>query len=593
MSWIRVANVSHVAGVPYIGLKDFDFVRYEENTSTENARKLHEGEVDLALITPAEYAVHGGYIGFDFGVGCKEKSDTMMLYSSCPIKDIRAIHVYERASSSVILLRTLLAHHWKISPALIREDRQSLDLLKFVKGRDAALVLHDIPKPFWEEFPVAMDLVSEWVAATGKPFVSLIWAMRQGALRPDQMCFLQEAMHRFVKARMVLADASAEERAIDLELVRHYVSTTREYYLDSVMQDGLESFLKIASDCGIIPKSKFKSATLTLLNRAVPSRRQERSLDEVLEGTLAGQRLAIRDALRLAYESPLADLAMVAETVRTRYSPVRKIRRVFTIPEPEVCDDERSVIHYVIDQFKNHAREGVEYCRLPSLPILGGDPALWELLLKELRGLAKVPIEALSVYELRWMSIFNREPIEEIVKRLTSAGLDMVSGDGGEMLIERVSDEPLPGFLSIADWLATVRAIHSYGASTSAAMRVHALDSWEDRILHLSKLRALQDETPGFHSFSIIHSHIDSAMSGNIETCLRASTLSRLFLDNFRTFEERDLHNQPSIAGVLGCSMGEDSVAVLAQSDETIDILKRLQTLGMDFDIPKVVKIDA
>ena len=593
MSSIRVANVNHIAGLPYMGLKEFDFVRYEENTATENARKLHEGEVDLALITPAEYAVHGGYIGFDFGIGCKVKSDTMILYSPCAIKDIRAIHVYERASSSIILLKTLLESHWKISPSLIREDGQSLDLLRFVKGKDAALILHDNAQPLWDKSAVVIDIVKEWIEATGKPYISLIWAMRPGALRPDQMCFLQEAMHRFVKARSGLVDVYSDSTVIDPEIVREYVSSTREYYLDSAMQEGLEGFLRTASDCGIIPKTKFRSATLTLLSRTVPGKRNERSLDEVLEGTLAGQRLTMRDAIRLAYDSALADLAIVAETQRNRHSKHRRVKRVLAISEPEVCDDERSVIHYILDQFQSNASEGIEYCKLPSLPILGGDPGLWKLLLEELRAVTKIPIEALSVYELRWMSIFNRQPIESILKPLADSGLSSVSGLGGEMLVERVSDEPLPGFLSISDWLTTIRAIHSNGLKSSAAMRVHALDSWEDRVLHLSKLRALQDETPGFSSFSIINDNSDAVMNTSTESRLRASALSRLFLDNFDLFIECDKDWQLSIAGVLGCSMGKDSVLVPAQSVESLEFIRRLQTIGMDFDIPKEPKIDA
>ena len=64
---LRASGIPQLAGVPYKLLAGLDFVSYEESSPTENARKLNEREVDLALIPAVDYALHGGYVGLEFG----------------------------------------------------------------------------------------------------------------------------------------------------------------------------------------------------------------------------------------------------------------------------------------------------------------------------------------------------------------------------------------------------------------------------------------------------------------------------------------------------------------------------------------------
>lgn len=584
MQTLRVANVGHVCALPYRSLAQYEFIKYEENPAMENGRKLHEGEVDLALISAAEFANHGGYVGLDFGVGCRERSDTMVLYAEKRLEEISQIHIYESASSSAVLLRVLLAGLWKVNPALVRRSEQGI--IESVRGDHAALVLHEVPLPAYKRFPIAEDLVSAWCKWTGKPYVSLVWAMRPGALRADHLQFCNDIFHRSVKARAALASAYAHEFGVSPEICVDHVTRVREYYLDQTMLNGLDEVFARAESLGLTPPARYRNATLTLLERKIPGRQTEPSVKEVLARVDAGARLGIREGVRLAYEASLAELGAVAESIRKRARERRQVQFVYEIDEPPTALGSSGAIDNVLNQVESAVAKGIGRIRLPILARFTADLSQWEKVLVEVKRRFGVAVEGCSVFELRWISALCRSPLQDVVRRLVTSGLDYVSGDGGEMLVERVNTDSSSGFLTVADWLETMRWVHHFGGRSHAILRLRHHESWEDRLLHLHKLRSLQDETPGFASLSV---RVDSEWRrpSRVDAKMRATMLARLFMDNIASLQETEvLASGVEVTSLLGAASGCDIVRIVVDGrlDAPRELLSGLATVGLELE---------
>ena len=468
MRTIRVANVSHLGGLPYRELSGFDFIKYEENPSFENSRKLHEGEVDLALISASEFATHGGYVGLDFGVACTTRSDSMYLYAAVPVHQLETIHVYSAASSSVFLLRFLLAKRWKCAPKIVRET--SRDMLKFVRGREGALLLHEDPDPVQQRFPVEIDIVREWIEMTGRPYVSLLWALRPGTLRPEHLQFFNDTFHRFNRARGSLAESFANIKGYEVERFKTYITKTREYYLDVALLDALDDFLIRAADAKMLPKIRYSSATLTLISRRTPRLKAEKTVSQILDSALDGNKVGIRDGVRLAYEASTADLALVADSLRADRNSNRQIRCIYQLSEPPDSSEDLLIEHLLADAEKS-LKLGVTEVHLPALTRYTGEPAVWCEAIRALRDCGIKIIEGLSPFHIRWMSALAGKTVEQVVADLIEAGLSQVGGDGGEMLVDRVAADATPGFLSASDWLGTLKWVHHLGATSMCSIR--------------------------------------------------------------------------------------------------------------------------
>jgi aminodeoxyfutalosine synthase len=89
----------------------------------------------------------------------------------------------------------------------------------------------------------------------------------------------------------------------------------------------------------------------------------------------------------------------------------------------------------------------------------------------------------------------------EVLSRLREAGLDMLPGGGAEIFAPRVRRLLCPEKPDAEQWLAVHRTAHGLGIQSNATMLYGHLETAEERVEHLIRLRALQDETRGFRSF--------------------------------------------------------------------------------------------
>ncbi len=128
-------------------------------------------------------------------------------------------------------------------------------------------------------------------------------------------------------------------------------------------------------------------------------------------------------------------------------------------------------------------------------------------------------------------------PLEDILRRFKEAGLGSIPGGGAEILVDRVRRRIAPRKAMTDDWLAVMDAAHRLGLNSTATMMFGHVETVEDRIEHLERIRAQQDQTRGFTAFigwtfQARNTRLRAPMVGSHEY-LRTQALARVFLDNF------------------------------------------------------------
>ena len=177
---IRVANTSYFSTSVYRKVRDVAGVEYQENSANENARKLNEEEVDVALIPVANFAQHGGYVGLDFGVACEGHSGLLTLFSHGEAKNLKTVYLYTSSNSSALLLQLLLKRRFGASARLVRTSRELRP--NEIREDEGILVRHAWLRSYHQSFPHSYDLSGEWFEMTGQPYAFLVWATRPETL---------------------------------------------------------------------------------------------------------------------------------------------------------------------------------------------------------------------------------------------------------------------------------------------------------------------------------------------------------------------------------------------------------------------------
>ena len=147
-------------------------------------------------------------------------------------------------------------------------------------------------------------------------------------------------------------------------------------------------------------------------------------------------------------------------------------------------------------------------------------------------------LHALSPPEVLHIARLNRVAVPTVIERLVAAGLDSIPGGGAEILVDRV--RTLLNCYSKAtsdEWIDVMREAHNAGLRTTATMMYGTVETDEERIEHMMRLRDLQDETAGFTAFITWSYQPEHTEHGGYEATgidyLRTLALSRIVLDNF------------------------------------------------------------
>jgi aminodeoxyfutalosine synthase len=150
----------------------------------------------------------------------------------------------------------------------------------------------------------------------------------------------------------------------------------------------------------------------------------------------------------------------------------------------------------------------------------------------------KVHIKAFTMVEIAYLARRAKLSIEETLIRLRDAGVDSMPGGGAEIFAPRVRSIICDHKIDGEEWLQTARLAHKIGFRSNATMLYGHIENDEDRVDHLLKLRALQDETGGFQTFIPLAFHPENTPLDHLPvttglTDIRQVAVSRLVLDNF------------------------------------------------------------
>ncbi len=149
-----------------------------------------------------------------------------------------------------------------------------------------------------------------------------------------------------------------------------------------------------------------------------------------------------------------------------------------------------------------------------------------------------IHVKAFTAVEIDFFARVYKMSLEEVLRSLREAGLDTLPGGGAEIFSPRVRELVCKGKISGERWLEVIAVSHRMGIATTATMLYGHVETIEERIDHLEKLRALQDETGKFTCFVPLPFHPENTPLEHLGyTCgvddLKVYAVSRLYLDNF------------------------------------------------------------
>jgi cyclic dehypoxanthinyl futalosine synthase len=279
--------------------------------------------------------------------------------------------------------------------------------------------------------------------------------------------------------------------------------------------------------------------------------------DPIVAKVAAGERLSAPEALELYRRAPTRLLGRLADAVRERRHPDRVVTYIIdrNVNYTNVCVAKCSFCAfyrpvgspdgYVLG-FEELFRKIDETIAVGGVQLLlqgGHNPDLplswYEDLFRAIKErYPSFKLHALSPPEVIHLSRLSQLPVPAIIDRLMAAGLDSIPGGGAEILVDRVRKAlHCYGKASADEWLDVMRHAHRAGLRTTATMMYGTVETDEERLEHLLRLRAVQDETGGFTAFITWsyqpeHTELGGSEATGIDY-LRTLALARIVLDNF------------------------------------------------------------
>src|SRR6202790_481335 len=300
----------------------------------------------------------------------------------------------------------------------------------------------------------------------------------------------------------------------------------------------------------------------------------------VMEKVLAGERISGADALEL-YALPLEELGALADQRRQQGKGLSYDGRGNDIVTyivdrnlnyTNVCNvyckfcafyrTERDEDHYVLS-FEQIDEKLSELSAAGGVQILmqgGHHPKLafdWYLdLLRHIREkYSHINIHGFSPPEFQHFAETFQMPLREVISIFKEAGLGSIPGGGGEILVDRVRQKISPLKCDSDQWLEVMQIAHELGLKSSATMMFGHVETIEERIEHLRRIRDQQDKSGGFTAFICWtfqpqHTVLKIDNPTGVAEYLRTQALARIFLDNIENIQSSWVTQVPGIGQI-------------------------------------------
>jgi cyclic dehypoxanthinyl futalosine synthase len=243
-------------------------------------------------------------------------------------------------------------------------------------------------------------------------------------------------------------------------------------------------------------------------------------ISNILNGTYSPN---LNEAIKL-YQLPLAELMSLAHKVRLRLNPNKQVGWIIdrNVNLTNICYSQCSFCNFCVKKGSSEAyvlNINDYRKKIDELYALGGNQLLlqggmnpeldldfYETLFKSLKSnYPDLKLHALGPPEIVFLSKKSSLSYTEVLQRLVNAGLDSLPGAGAEILSDRVRKLVSPAKCSVAEWLDVMRCAHKLALVTSATMMFGHIETIEERLEHLIRIRNVQNEkpigVPGFLAF--------------------------------------------------------------------------------------------
>jgi aminodeoxyfutalosine synthase len=282
------------------------------------------------------------------------------------------------------------------------------------------------------------------------------------------------------------------------------------------------------------------------------------SLASITEKTRCSERISDDDALFLFRSRDLLEIGAMSALVNRKKNGDRVFFNVNRHINPtNICvnrcafcafsrtDNETGAYTYNLQEIEDRALEAFRQ-GATEIHIVGGlHPDLpFEFYLEMLRRVKGISphlhIKAFTAVEIDYLAGIAGLTVSETIRQLIAVGLGSLPGGGAEIFNKSVRDVLCPEKISGEKWLDIMKDVHQAGLKSNATMLYGHIESYEDRIDHMKRLRELQDITGGFQVFIPLAfqkennpiGHLKNPMTGGADD-LKTLAIARIYLDNF------------------------------------------------------------
>lgn len=317
-------------------------------------------------------------------------------------------------------------------------------------------------------------------------------------------------------------------------------------------------------------------------------------MSRILEKAVEGERLNLEEGI-LLFSCDLLSLARAATLVRDRLHPNRVVTFIIDrnvsytnacIVDCDFCafyrrPRDKEAYTLTLDQIFAKIQELVDLGGTQVLIQGGVNPELpLEFYLNMIRQIRErfpeIHIHSFSVVEIDFIAKKEKMPLRDVLLKFKEAGLNSIPGGGAEILVERVRNMISPKKIDSDGWINFMRTAHEAGLRSTATMVFGHVETLEERVIHLERIRSLQDETGGFRAFIpwTLSPHGTPRMSefepaGGADY-LKTLAVSRLFLDNVQNVQSGWLTEGLKM-GQVGLSFGANDIGGTLIEDKVLE----------------------